>query len=431
MKHHYTVGVFALALLAGSPCTLARTLIQYEIATNKGCKVIDFADTSKPDSKKWSKAKWTGGCKSGYANGSGILTVETSEGSHETYKGTVINGRLDGEVVTDTERADGAKGSGRVTFSNGMPNGQGEMSFSTLNGDKLTYSGQFKDGLPHGTGKLTSPIDTISGEFAEGKLVGVVTITTSDGRTIYTGETKDLKPHGTGKLTGPTMNVSGQFANGKPFGSVTMSPTSGDWTYEGKINEQGKFDGRGLVVFRNGTRLTSNFDNGRADRMVRIEYPNGAVYEGEVVNFKPEGHGRETSKSGNWYEGSFRNGRPDGDGVISNAQGRFDVTIVDGKPTLRTGTTTTQSRSPSENSGFEALGNFLEGLANGYLAVQRANQQQIGASSGSGPGGQGITCFKKNEWTSGFNKNCVYNCLGSDAVQTIRNTDLCPLTITR
>lgn len=41
----------------------------------------------------------------------------------------------------------------------------------------------------------------------------------------------------------------------------------------------------------------------------------------------------------------------------------------------------------------------------------------------------GLMCFKKREWTSGFNKNCVYDCLGSEAVQTISATSLCPLSI--
>jgi hypothetical protein len=46
-------------------------------------------------------------------------------------------------------------------------------------------------------------------------------------------------------------------------------------------------------------------------------------------------------------------------------------------------------------------------------------------------GGASITCFKKTEWTSNFNKNCVYDCLGSDAVQTIGSVELCPLSIQR
>jgi hypothetical protein len=40
-------------------------------------------------------------------------------------------------------------------------------------------------------------------------------------------------------------------------------------------------------------------------------------------------------------------------------------------------------------------------------------------------------CFKQAEWTSGLNKNCIYDCLGSQAVQTIDAVGLCPLTINR
>ena len=39
------------------------------------------------------------------------------------------------------------------------------------------------------------------------------------------------------------------------------------------------------------------------------------------------------------------------------------------------------------------------------------------------------TCFKKGEYTSGFNKICIYDCLGSDRALTLKSTDLCPLTI--
>jgi hypothetical protein len=40
-----------------------------------------------------------------------------------------------------------------------------------------------------------------------------------------------------------------------------------------------------------------------------------------------------------------------------------------------------------------------------------------------------VTCFKSSEYTSGFNKICNYNCLGSARAITIANTQLCPLTI--
>lgn len=40
-----------------------------------------------------------------------------------------------------------------------------------------------------------------------------------------------------------------------------------------------------------------------------------------------------------------------------------------------------------------------------------------------------VTCFSKGEQTSGMNKICYYDCLGSAAAITISAVSLCPLTI--
>ena len=39
------------------------------------------------------------------------------------------------------------------------------------------------------------------------------------------------------------------------------------------------------------------------------------------------------------------------------------------------------------------------------------------------------TAFLKGERTSGFNKICFYDNMGSEVAITIKSTDLCPLTI--
>ena len=41
----------------------------------------------------------------------------------------------------------------------------------------------------------------------------------------------------------------------------------------------------------------------------------------------------------------------------------------------------------------------------------------------------GVTCFKSGEQTSGMNKICYYDCLGSTVAITISATSLCPLSI--
>lgn len=64
------------------------------------------------------------------------------------------------------------------------------------------------------------------------------------------------------------------------------------------------------------------------------------------------------------------------------------------------------------------------------LSLQRRAARRVNLDS-LDVGGSGAICTKKREWISGFNKNCIYSCLGGEAVQTLRSTDLCPLTIER
>lgn len=40
-----------------------------------------------------------------------------------------------------------------------------------------------------------------------------------------------------------------------------------------------------------------------------------------------------------------------------------------------------------------------------------------------------VTCFSRGEQTSGMNKICYYDCLGSAAAITVSATTLCPITI--
>ena len=57
---------------------------------------------------------------------------------------------------------------------------------------------------------------------------------------------------------------------------------------------------------------------------------------------------------------------------------------------------------------------------------------RVGAAlqgAGASPADGGGTCFSRGETTSGFYKNCVYDCLGGQVVRTVASTDLCPITI--
>jgi hypothetical protein len=72
---------------------------------------------------------------------------------------------------------------------------------------------------------------------------------------------------------------------------------------------------------------------------------------------------------------------------------------------------------------FGAVGVVLAALSYGTAKHQPAE---------SGAGTQiAATCFKSGEQTSGMNKICYYDCMGSQAAITIKSVQLCPLSINR
>jgi hypothetical protein len=76
---------------------------------------------------------------------------------------------------------------------------------------------------------------------------------------------------------------------------------------------------------------------------------------------------------------------------------------------------------------FNAIQARQFSLYNQQQLIENSRRQSSPATPSNTQGG--IVCFKRTEWTSGVNKNCVYDCAGSEAVQTVGAAALCPLTI--
>ena len=73
----------------------------------------------------------------------------------------------------------------------------------------------------------------------------------------------------------------------------------------------------------------------RTRPILRVEYANMCVYEGEVLEktTKAEGSGIMRFASGDWYEGRFAQGKPDGKGKLSFSRGGyFEGEWLNGKP---------------------------------------------------------------------------------------------------
>lgn len=83
-------------------------------------------------------------------------------------------------------------------------------------------------------------------------------------------------------------------------------------------------------------------------------------------------------------------------------------------------------------ANLQSIGRILDKTVD-VLAGIGASQAQQQAQQGSNISrlGFGAVCQKKYEWTSGMNKNCSYDCLGSETVQTISAASICPISITR
>jgi hypothetical protein len=68
-------------------------------------------------------------------------------------------------------------------------------------------------------------------------------------------------------------------------------------------------------------------------------------------------------------------------------------------------------------------------MERGLSQIERASQGTTTNSSESSS--SKISCFLRGEYTSGTLKNCRYDCMGSEAIQTIASTEMCPLGIRR
>ena len=73
-----------------------------------------------------------------------------------------------------------------------------------------------------------------------------------------------------------------------------------------------------------------------------------------------------------------------------------------------------------QQQGLQQLQQGLNMMSNSRNTTPNFNTQNTG-----------VSCFMSQEWTSGTLRNCVYNCMGSEAVQTVSITQICPLTMNR
>jgi len=169
--------VLSLALSAGSAALAQDAPITYGAADCRIAKLLPAPATA---------VQWSGKCQDGFADGVGILTWKTADGTAMRLQGRLLRGAVAGEAKL------------RV-------------------GDKLTYIGSLRDGFPDGEGYL---------KYADGlQYEGGLKMMVREGKgtqiyvngNVYQGQFSNDRPNGQGRLSFVLGgSIEGEFVDGKP-----------------------------------------------------------------------------------------------------------------------------------------------------------------------------------------------------------------------
>ena len=85
----------------------------------------------------------------------------------------------------------------------------------------------------------------------------------------------------------------------------------------------GKFHGKGRLIWENGARFEGEFSNGLISGNGEVVSGTGDKYTGEFANGLENGVGRSELVNGDVYEGEYRNGMFDGHGILTTKDGRI------------------------------------------------------------------------------------------------------------
>ncbi len=190
----------------------------------KDCLVLN------PSPKDDERIAWSGGCKNGFADGTGVLQFYLKDQLTSRYEGALGAGKREGKGIFTTPS--GVKHVG--TYVNNELTG--EVDITSAKGDH--YHGGWKNGRPEGSGKASS----------------------ADG-IVYEGEFKDGKRDGKGMTIFPNGNrYEGTYAGGYFDGQGTMQFATGA-RYEGSW-KAGRYDGKGTLTSADGKSVAGDFSRG-------------------------------------------------------------------------------------------------------------------------------------------------------------------------
>lgn len=300
---------------------------------------------------KWTSGeKYTGDFKNYNREGKGTYT---------NAKGTVFTGWWKNDkwfdygcLSGDCENGIGTRISGETSYTGPFKNGKADGEGTETEKNGTTYKGQWKKGHRKGEGTQTNPEGiTLTGDWDYSNLVGPGIETLPNGY-YKKAKFKDYNCCGKNEkfYTKDNVEISYTDYNTKKdsiLGIVRKSEpkvTSGkEWEADGYTiiysddNSYGNFTGKARI-YKSVTYYQTLTWN-QFKRQVIESRSVLLAYEGDIVNGKKEGFGKEdekvTTKDGIvyhvWYVGEFKNGLRNGKGKMQSRTSVYDVgTYQDG-----------------------------------------------------------------------------------------------------
>ena len=222
------------------------------------------------DDKEWNLTKYdlNGDIIAKYTNGKlliynkteGVLYLRQEFGSMEWFESgdAEKNYKFEGEIV------------------NGRPNGWGIFTYPSGN----IYEGNFKDGRFHGQGTFTSVDGKKSvGEFKENKPWNV---------TEFDKDNKMITNYNDGVEISVKIMVGNLFTRKEKGKWIWFENGIEDegGEYEGEI-ENGRPNGKGSLIYRNGTKYIGEFKDGAWNGEGTFFFPDGEKWVGEFREDAP------------------------------------------------------------------------------------------------------------------------------------------------
>lgn len=192
-----------------------------------------------------------------------------------------------------------------------------DFHFSSLG---ALYAGEFRLGEKHGHGREVTNVGVYEGEFAHDTRCGVGKLVYGKGTTCWgtfapaAARRYVYGKKAKGRECTPSLLNGDSFRQGAEHGEQMRIQFPDGATYDGEMID-GRICGFGRYVSSTGVVEEGSFTNGvLTGESCRREFPNGAVESGTFVDGQLHGRGRVRDKSGDEYDGFFEHGVRQGRG---------------------------------------------------------------------------------------------------------------------